>query len=94
MWWMSTVGLTLGERVAARKELGLAPAERRQLRHAAGLTLAEVAAAIGVSPQAVQLWEIGARTPRGGNVVRFAEAMRYLREVAGGSSAGDDREKV
>ncbi|MEV4863104.1 MULTISPECIES: helix-turn-helix transcriptional regulator [Streptomyces] len=59
-----------------------APAERRAIRVAAGLTQAAVADAVGVTPQAVALWESGRRTPRGNLLGRYAEAIRAMREPA------------
>ncbi|MEU2993525.1 helix-turn-helix transcriptional regulator [Streptomyces griseoincarnatus] len=56
--------------------------ERRAIREAAGLTQAQVATAVGVSPQAVALWESGRRTPRGHYLSRYAEALRTMRELA------------
>jgi DNA-binding transcriptional regulator YiaG len=52
----------LVERVRIRKQLP-APAERRRIREAAGVSLRDVAAAVGVSHTAVASWEAGA-TPR------------------------------
>ena len=43
------------------------PAARRFLREGAGLTQAELAAAIGVSRAALSRWEAGNRFPRRGN---------------------------
>jgi DNA-binding transcriptional regulator YiaG len=60
---MATTGVDdLVERVRSRKQLP-GPAERRRIREAAGVSLRDVAAAVGVSHTAVASWEAGA-TPR------------------------------
>ena len=58
---MSEVDALL-ERVRARRELPVAAA-RRRIRQAAGVSLRELADALGVSHAAVRGWEAGA-TPR------------------------------
>lgn len=58
------------------------PAERKAVREAAGLTLAQVGSAVGVTPQAVGLWESGRRTPRGSLLGKYAEAIHAMRELA------------
>jgi DNA-binding transcriptional regulator YiaG len=76
---------TVAERIRSfrrvRPELP-APSERRAIREAAGLTQAQVSSAIGVTPQAVALWESGLRTPRGDLLGSYAEAIRAMRESA------------
>ncbi len=47
----------------ARRELP-PPAERRQIREGAGLSQIDVARVLGVTREAVALWELGRRTPR------------------------------
>jgi transcriptional regulator with XRE-family HTH domain len=59
---MATSFDELLERVRSRRQLP-APAERRRIRKAAGVSLRDMAAAIGVSHTAVAAWEAGA-TPR------------------------------
>ena len=39
------------------------PTERRRLRIMAGLTLQDVAAAVGVTRSAISRWELGSRSP-------------------------------
>ena len=56
--------------------------EARALRLAAGLTLEEIAGAVGVTRQAVAAWETGERRPRGENARRYGEALRGLRATA------------
>lgn len=58
------------------------PSERRALRESAGLTQQELADAIGVSRQAVGLWESGLRTPRGRFLDDYTEAIAALRAAA------------
>ncbi|GHC27044.1 MULTISPECIES: helix-turn-helix transcriptional regulator [Streptomyces rochei group] len=76
---------TVAERIRSlrhvRPELP-APPERRAIREAAGLTQAQVASAIGVSKQAIGLWESGLRTPRGPLLGRYVEALRAMQEPA------------
>lgn len=48
----------------------------RQLRKASGLTLEDVAAAIGVSKMAVSKWETGDSLPAAGKLVQLAKLYR------------------
>jgi transcriptional regulator with XRE-family HTH domain len=64
------------ERVRSRRKLP-APAERRRIREAAGLSLRDVAVAVGVSHTAVASWEAG-YTPR----ERRNEYARLLEELS------------
>ena len=68
-------------RVRSRRELP-SPTDRRAIRKAAGLTLQEVGAAVGVSGQAIGMWEAGSRTPRGPHLERYVDVLRILREAA------------
>ncbi len=43
------------------------PAVRRQLREAAGLSRPQVATQLGITPEALRLWEEGLREPQGDN---------------------------
>jgi transcriptional regulator with XRE-family HTH domain len=56
-------------------------AARRAIRMAAGASLADVAAAVGVTRARVYQWEHGAN-PSGANVARYGEVLRMLQEVA------------
>jgi DNA-binding transcriptional regulator YiaG len=56
---MSTGVDQLLERVRSRRELPV-PEERRRIREAAGVSLRDVALALGVSHTAVAAWEAGA----------------------------------
>lgn len=55
-----------------------APEVRRAVRKDAGLSLADVADALGVSRQAVAHWEHGARHPRPEHLRKYAELLRRL----------------
>lgn len=50
----------------------------RLIREGAGLSTAELAAELGVSPGAVSLWERGLRTPRGDVAGRYAQVLQTL----------------
>jgi transcriptional regulator with XRE-family HTH domain len=50
----------------------------RAIREAAGISVAELARSIDVSPAAVSLWERGARVPREDLALRYAAALELL----------------
>lgn len=51
----------------------------RRIRESAGLSVREVAAAVGVAPSCVSRWERGERVPRHGAAAgRYAEALVAL----------------
>jgi transcriptional regulator with XRE-family HTH domain len=50
----------------------------RSLRLAAGLSLAEVAEHVGVSPVTVYRWEVGDRRPRGEAALRYGRLLEAL----------------
>jgi DNA-binding transcriptional regulator YiaG len=54
--------------------------EARAIRERAGLSLREMAAALGVTRSALQRWEVGLRTPRGESAVRYGALLAALRE--------------
>jgi len=64
-------------RYAARSGEGAA------IRHASGLTLAEVATAIGATPSAVCKWERGDRLPRSDFARRYAQLLAALDQENG-----------
>lgn len=68
------------ERVRARRELP-SPEMRRALRKAAGASLAEVAEAVGVTRQAVSMWELGQRSPRPTHLPAYLEVLRVFRRT-------------
>ncbi len=53
----------------------------REIREAAGLSIGEVAASLGVSVPAVWRWERDLRTPRGEAALRYARLLEELREL-------------
>lgn len=57
--------------------------EARKLRHAARVTLAELAADIGVSETSVSRWESGTRLPRGAVATRYGQVLDRLRRQVG-----------
>jgi DNA-binding transcriptional regulator YiaG len=57
------------------------PAEMRAIRERAGLSLHDVAKAIGCTHAAVGFWETGARTPQGEMLHRYMEALRTMQEA-------------
>lgn len=64
-----------------------APAQRRAVRRAAGVTQARLAAELGVYAGTISEWERGLRSPRPAAKARYA---RLLREIeAAIKSAGD-----
>jgi DNA-binding XRE family transcriptional regulator len=71
---------SLTQRLHARRELP-SPDVRRTLRRLAGASQADVAEVVGVSRQAVQLWEAGTRTPRGTNLDAYLEVLRAFRRA-------------
>ncbi len=50
----------------------------RKIRLGAGLSMAEVAAAIGVAEPTVWRWEGGKSRPRGAAAIRWAELLEML----------------
>ena len=50
----------------------------RQLRENANLSQDEIAAAVGVTQQAVALWETGQRLPRGDHAAAYGRLLRRL----------------
>jgi DNA-binding transcriptional regulator YiaG len=57
------------------------PAVRRTLRHAAGASIGEVATVVGVSRQAVSMWELGQRSPSVENLGRYVTVLHALRRA-------------
>jgi transcriptional regulator with XRE-family HTH domain len=54
---------------------------RRALREAAGVSLSDVASVVGVTRQAVALWETGARTPCGANLDSYVAVLRTFKRT-------------
>ncbi|MFW3172569.1 helix-turn-helix domain-containing protein [Geodermatophilus sp. CPCC 206100] len=59
----------------------LASGEARRIRLAAGLSVGQVAADIGVSASAIQRWERGERVPRTRAAGDYAELLVRLRNT-------------
>lgn len=68
------------ERVRSRRTLPR-PDERRAIRDDAGLSLREVAAAIGVSRMAVVRWESGAKPRNPEHVAAYGRLLEELRRL-------------
>jgi len=58
------------------------PDQRRAIREAAGASLADVSTPLGVTPQAVRLWELGQRTPRGNHLLDYLDLLNDLKEAS------------
>jgi DNA-binding transcriptional regulator YiaG len=78
---------SLRARIAVRRSLP-PPARRRELRILAGLTLREVAEAVGADLATVSRWEHG-REPRRGHLDRYVAVLRLLDEECGTKGRGD-----
>lgn len=74
----------LRDRARAQRELP-SPRNARSLRLASGVTIAELADVVGVSPRAICHWEAGARRPRGEAGERYAAALTILARELGAS---------
>jgi len=73
---------TLDEVLAARRDLP-APVVRRALRRGAKVSLAQVADEIGVTAEAVRLWELGRREPRAVHLPEYVRVLELLAPLAG-----------
>jgi transcriptional regulator with XRE-family HTH domain len=87
---MQTAELLELSRVRSLAKLGTA----RSIRVAAGLTLGEVAGAVGVSEAAISRWESGERKPRGAAALKYAEVLQSLLGDARPSRARAQRAEV
>lgn len=66
-------------RATIRRAQSLPPPEKRiALREAAGVSRADLASAVGVTPGAVWMWEMGKRQPTGIRLKRYIEALDVL----------------
>jgi DNA-binding transcriptional regulator YiaG len=54
------------------------PSERRAIRRRAGVSVAELASALHVSPAVIYFWESGQRNPSRGFRERYLEALGIL----------------
>ncbi len=59
----------------AQTRAALADGSARRSRAAAAIRVAEIAAAIDVTPQAVSQWESGRRTPDAAHALAYARAL-------------------
>lgn len=71
----------LEQRIRARRTELPSPTERRAIRRAAGVTLEELAAVVGVSRASIGFWESGQVHPRGENLRRYSLALTRIREA-------------
>jgi DNA-binding transcriptional regulator YiaG len=75
--------MTIDELVARVREGRLPPPEqRRDIRASAGVSLREMAAALGVTPMTVLRWERGEVRPATGNAVAYRRLLHALRGAA------------
>lgn len=65
-----------------------APADRRSLRTAAGLSLRAVATHLGVSEGIVSMWERGVRTPSGTRLGAYVELLEGLDAITSTGASG------
>lgn len=70
---------TIFDQIAAAQALP-DPEHRAALRRALGIRQLDVAAAVGVSTQAVWAWEHGRSEPRGAHRQRYAEVLDAMRQ--------------
>lgn len=73
--------------VRAAVRSGLAERIRRE----AGVSRGEIAEAIGVSYDAVRLWELGLRVPQGAAARRYGLLLRRLLDFPGSAEEGSRR---
>ena len=59
------------------------PVLRRALRRGAKLSLTQVAEEIGVTAEAVRLWELGRRDPRPEHLSAYVRVLELLAQRAG-----------
>lgn len=82
---MTEAATKIADQVRLRRRLP-PPHMRRAIRLAAGLSAAEVAAAMGVTRQAVAAWERGRRTPRGPLLSAYIEVLEAMTDSNGDAS--------
>jgi len=68
---------TLERTLQARRDLP-SPATRRTIRERAGVSRSEVAREVGVTAQAVGLWESGQRCPRPKHLQAYVGVLQLL----------------
>ena len=67
----------LEAKVSARRDLP-PPQVRKALREGAGLSMDDIAEAVGCSRQAVAHWEAGRRYPRAEHLAAYVRVLRLL----------------
>lgn len=68
--------------ILARLRADMASGRAREVRVAARLSQADVAAAVGVDQTAIANWEAGRKKPRRGEAaIRYAELLRKLADI-------------
>jgi transcriptional regulator with XRE-family HTH domain len=72
--------MTLIDEIRARRRLP-PPEKRREIRRAAGVSAARVAAEVKVHRSTVIRWESGEQEPRGSALERYADLLRELRDL-------------
>jgi DNA-binding transcriptional regulator YiaG len=77
---MATAGVTGAVSLVEARQLA-SSGEARQIRQQAGLSLAEIAEAVGVGRATVYRWETGLRSPHGAPARRYGSLLRALREA-------------
>ncbi len=65
----------------AETRAALAAGSAREARVAAGVRVAEIAAVLGVTPQAVSQWESGRRVPGTVHALAYARALAAVAAV-------------
>jgi len=65
--------------VRSRRQLPATGSERRQIREQAGVSLRQLAAAVGVSAMAVVRWENGAKPRNPDHLRAYADLLAELR---------------
>lgn len=60
--------------------------ECEAIRKAAGLTVTQLGAAVGVSAASIRQWEAGMREPRGLGRIAYAQALVQLESEVGGGA--------
>ena len=69
--------MPLGKTLSGRATLP-PPSERRSIRERVGISAAELAVSIGVSPATIYNWEAGTRSPQGLQRAAYAAALEKL----------------
>ncbi len=69
------------------------PKTRKAILLAAGISLEEMGKAVGVSHEAIRLWEIGLRAPTETNLIRYSAVLEEMqRQLLSKPNGGDPKE--